>query len=172
VFAGATSDMVQVRYTWLVSARVTTVKSSDKFGIMEVVTVNSTGKSLSLNNTDSTLSLTQDSTVDIMGNMKFKVADQAGVLRFYPMVEYEIKGVTPPGTPSATPGVGTPSVTPVKTPLANATVTTPEANVTAAAAVATTAAAAATTKGEPGFEAIYAIAGLLAVAFLVLRQRK
>jgi PGF-CTERM protein len=27
-------------------------------------------------------------------------------------------------------------------------------------------------KEEPGFEAIFAIAGLLAVAFLVLRQRK
>jgi PGF-CTERM protein len=65
--------------------------------------------------------------------------------------------------------VGTPTVTavgtPGKTPLANATVTTPPVN-------ATTTAAAATTPTEPGFEAIYAIAGLLAVAFLVLRQRK
>jgi len=30
----------------------------------------------------------------------------------------------------------------------------------------------ATTPKEPGFEAVFAIAGLLAVAFLVLRQRK
>ncbi|MBU4373823.1 PGF-CTERM sorting domain-containing protein [bacterium] len=31
---------------------------------------------------------------------------------------------------------------------------------------------AATTPKEPGFEAVFAIAGLLAVAYLVLRQRK
>jgi PGF-CTERM protein len=97
-----------------------------------------------------------------MGNMKFKVAD-SDILRFYPMVEYEIlvEGVTP--TP--TPGIGTPVGTPVKTPAANETVTVPPVNETAAAAETPA-------KTEPGFEAIYAIAGLLAVAFLVLRQRK
>jgi PGF-CTERM protein len=92
-----------------------------------------------------------------MDNLKFKVAD-SDILRFYPMVEYEIsKGVTP----GKTPGV-------------NETLVKPPVNATAAAAAVTTAAAAATTKakGEPGFEAVFAIAGLLAVAFLVLRQRK
>jgi S-layer protein (TIGR01567 family) len=167
VFAGATSDMVQLRYTWAIDTSITEIKGGDKFGVFKVQSISP----IRLNNTDNTVTLSKDSTVALMGNMKFKVAD-SDVVRIYPMVEYEIKGVTPTGTPSATPGVGTPSVTPVKTPLANATVTTPEANVTAAAAVATAAAAAATTKGEPGFEAIYAIAGLLAVAFLVLRQRK
>jgi len=73
------------------------------------------------------------------------------------MVEYEIgKGVTP----GRTPGV-------------NETVVKPPVNETAAAVVTTAAPAApAKTEKEPGFEAILAIAGLLAVAFLVLRQRK
>jgi PGF-CTERM protein len=44
-------------------------------------------------------------------------------------------------------------------------VTVPPVNETAAAAETPA-------KTEPGFEAIIAIAGLLAVAFLVLRQRK
>jgi len=73
------------------------------------------------------------------------------------MVEYEIgKGVTP----GRTPGV-------------NETVVKPPVNETAAAVEATTAAAPPTpAQTEPGFEAIFAIAGLLAVAFLVLRQKK
>ncbi len=170
VFAGATTDMVQLRYTWVIDPAVTTVKGGDKFGIFEVVTLDTTGKRLVLNNTDSTVSLSQDATVDIMGNIKFKVADKAGVLRFYPKVDYQIgPSVTP------TPGPGTPVATVVGTirPTTNVTVTTPSMTETTAAAAATTAAAAATTKKtEPGFEAIFAIAGLLAVAFLVLRQRK
>ncbi len=170
VFAGATSDMVQLRYTWAVDTSVTEVKGGDKFGVMKVNDAGDT--TLRLWNEDSSMSLSKDATTDIMGNMKFKVAD-SDTARFYPMVEYEIKGITPPGTPTATPGVGTPVGTPLKTPLANATVTTPEVNATTAVAAVTTAAAAATTKKtEPGFEAIFAIAGLLAVAFLVLRQRK
>jgi PGF-CTERM protein len=102
-----------------------------------------------------------------MGNMKFKVAD-SDMARFYLNVDYEI----PTGV---TPVVGTPIGTPSKTPGVNETVVKPPVNETAAAAEATTAAAAATpapTKKEPGFEAILAIAGLLAVALLVLRKRK
>jgi len=86
------------------------------------------------------------------------------------MVEYEIlaEGVTP--TP--TPGIGTPvATTPMKTPGINVTVTVPPVNETAVVAEATTAPPAAATTAS-GFEAIFAIAGLLAVAFLVLRRSK
>jgi S-layer protein (TIGR01567 family) len=165
VFAGATTDMVQFRYTWLINPTCTEVKSSDVFGNMKVT---STTTPLTLKNSDSTITLSQDSTVDIMGNMKFKVADST-TLRYYPFVEYVIPGGEP--EPNATPGV-TGTVTPPKTP--NATVTTPSVGVTTGVppTAGTPAAAATTTKKEPGFEAIFAIAGLLAVAFLVLRQRK
>ena len=161
VFAGATTDMVQLRYTWVVSPTVTNVKSGDKFGVMEVV--DNTGGKISLNNTDTSMTLSQDSTVDIMGSMKFRVADKANILRFYPMVEYQI-GPTPPG-PNVTVTIPKPT-----TPGPNQTV-----NVTVTVTVPPTTVATITpppTKKEPGFEAIFAIAGLLAVAFLVLRQRK
>ncbi|MDO8727338.1 MAG: PGF-CTERM sorting domain-containing protein, partial [Candidatus Methanoperedens sp.] len=143
----------------------------DKYGVMEVMDDGASDKEINLQNKDSAVSLSQNSVTDIMGNMKFSVADSTTV-RFFPMVEYQIVGEGGVVTPSGTPGV-TAGVTPGKTPATNVTVTTPPVTETTAAAAVTTAAAAATTKKtEPGFEAIFAIAGLLAVAFLVLRQRK
>ncbi len=167
VFAGATTDMVQFRYTWLISPTCTEVKSSDVYGSLKVV---QTSPTLTLNNSETTMTLSQDSSVDVMGGIKLKIADNT-TLRYYPMVEYVIEGGETP-TPGTTPGV-TPGVTPGKTPATNVTVTTPPVTTTAPAAAETTKAPAATTKKtEPGFEAVFAIAGLLAVAFLVLRQRK
>jgi PGF-CTERM protein len=106
-----------------------------------------------------------------MGNMKFLVADNS-TLRFYPKVDYAISGAEVTPTVTGT-GVG---------PTVTATVPT---NVTAVPTVAVTGAtvagttekppatpAATGTPKEPGFEVTLAVTGLLAVAFLVLRQRK
>jgi S-layer protein (TIGR01567 family) len=169
VFAGATSDMVQLRYTWAVSTSVTQVKSSDTYGIFKDAAIDQNAKTLSLKNTDTDVSLTQDSTQDLMGNMKFLVADNA-TLRFYPKVDYEITGganvtaTATAGAPGAT-ATGTPSnVTGIPTEVATTGATT--AGTTVAVATPTP------TPRASGFEAGIAIAGLLAVAFLVLRQRK
>ena len=164
VFAGATTDMVQLRYTWLMSSTCVEIKSGDVFGSMKVKNQDP----LTLSNSDNTITLSQDTTLNVMGEIKIKVADSTS-LRYYPFVEYLIEGGA--GTPSATSGAGTPVVT---TPAVTSNVTTP---VTTTAAVVETTVAATTaaptpTQTEPGFEGIFAIAGLLAVAFLVLRQRK
>ncbi|MDP3105023.1 MAG: S-layer protein domain-containing protein [Candidatus Methanoperedens sp.] len=161
VFAGATTDMVQFRYTWLINPTCTEVKSSDTFGIMKVT---STSGKLELTNSESTTTLSSDSTIDVFGNVKLRVADDSDALRYYPFVEYVIEGegVTPTGTPTAT-VVGTPT---------NVTVTTPTVTETIAAQPVTATPTPTKTKEEPGFEAVFAIAGLLAVAFLVLRQKK
>jgi S-layer protein (TIGR01567 family) len=89
VFAGATSDMVQLRYTWLISESITQLGSGNTYGVFKLVTINTVDKSLVFKNTDSSVSLPMDSIVDLMGNLKFKVADRKDVLRFYPMIEYE-----------------------------------------------------------------------------------
>ena len=159
VFAGATTDMVQLRYTWAISSSVTEIKSGDTYGKFKDASFS--GMNITID-TDTSISLTKDSTIDLMGDMKFRTADSDD-LRFYPMVEYQI-GPTPPG-PNVT--VTIPGAT---TPRPNVT-----ANVTVTVTVPPTTVATITpppTKKEPGFEAIFAIAGLLAVAFLVLRQRK
>lgn len=83
IFAGATSDIVQLRYTWAISTIVTEIMAGDKFGKMEVITASS--ENLILRNKDEPINLI-DSTVDIMGNLKFKVADDLNFLRFHPIV--------------------------------------------------------------------------------------
>lgn len=86
VFAGQTSDMVQLKYTWAISEKVTEIKTGDKYGIFEV----DTEQPLTLSN-DASVSLTRDSTVNLAGNMKFQVADSDDT-RFYPFV-----AITTPG---------------------------------------------------------------------------
>jgi len=167
IFAGATTDMVQFRFTWVVDTSVTEIKGGDKFGIFKVQSIDP----IQLNNTDNSVTLSKDSTVDLMGELKFKVADN-DVVRFYPKVDYQIAGVVPGVTPA--PGV-TPGVT--ATPRVNVTVTPTNVTATPVTPVATTpamtekATPAETTPTEPGFEAGLAIAGLLAVAYLVLRRK-
>lgn len=172
VFSGATSDMVQLKYTWLIDTKTLEIKSGDTYGIFKV----DSEDPLKLKS-DSAVSLSKDSTVTLAGNMKFRISDSPDWdVRFYPMVEYVIG----PGGEVTTPtGTG---ATPIATVTARGNVTTtltaaptsvkpPAAATPAAATPAATPAATATPK-EPGFEAVFAIAGLLAVAFLVLRQRK
>ncbi len=164
VFAGATTDMVQLRYTWAVSSSVTTVKTGDTYGLFKDAVIDNTAKTITIKN-DGAISLSRDATIDLMGNMKFRTAD-SDTLRFYPKVDYEI--LAPGVTPTPPPGAGTPNATVVvTTPKINVT-----GNVTPPPTEKATATATATKKTEPGFEAIIAIAGLLAVAFLVLKQRK
>jgi PGF-CTERM protein len=163
--------MVQLRYTWAVSTSVTQVKSSDTYGIFKDASIDQNTRSLSLKNSDTDVSLTQDSTQDLMGNMKFRVADN-DTLRFYPKVDYEIAG----GEVTATATAGAPGATVTATAPTNVTAV-PTGAVTAVTAVETTAVTVATatataTPKEPGFEVTLAVTGLLAVAFLVLRQRK
>ncbi|VVB87911.1 S-layer protein [uncultured archaeon] len=173
VFAGATTDMVQLRYTWLMSEDVTKIQGSDTYGVFKNANPNSNSKTITMNNTDSSVSLSRDSTVNLMGELNFVTADSS-TLRFYPAVDYVIPSGTGTGTGTGTPGVGTPVVTtPGTSPNATTPVTTTVGGETPTTTVTTPATTtAAPKKTEPGFEAVFAIAGLLAVAFLVLRQRK
>jgi len=172
IFSGATSDMVQFKYAWLIDASTAKeIKSDDMYGVFKVRTTGDTYINLS---SDSSVSLSKNTEVTIMGEMKFKVTDNDD-LRFYPKIDYVI------GTPVIEPtSSATSTVTSTKTGTATATATAtatevkpPETATAAPTTVATTATPAPTaTQKEPGFEAIFAVAGLLAVAFLVLRQRK
>ncbi|MDJ1423710.1 MAG: S-layer protein domain-containing protein [Candidatus Methanoperedens sp.] len=166
VFAGATTDMVQFRFTWVISSDVTQIRSADTYGVFKDASVNTVTRTLSLKNTDTEISLTRDSTQDLMGNLKFRTAD-SNELRFYPKVDYQIGEVepgltpTPIGTPTPTPPVNV-TVTPTATPPVETPVETPPP----ATPTPTP------TPETPGFTAVFAIAGMIAVAYLVLRQRK
>jgi S-layer protein (TIGR01567 family) len=172
IFAGATSDMVQLRYTWAVSTSVTEVKTSDTYGVFKVTDDGSSPPyTIKLWNDEGSVSLSTDSTVTLAEQLNFRVADNDSALRFYPVVDYQI-GNSAVQTPTTT--VVTGNQTPVSTPTVIQTVvqTTVETPPTVTGTMVTNTTTPVATKGTPGFEAGLAIAGLIAVAFLVLRQRR
>ncbi len=91
IFAAASGDMVQLKYTWAIDTSIKQFKVGDVYGIFKVVTLDTTGKRMVLRNTDSRISLSQGSTVNLMGNLRFKVADKTDVLRFMPIAEYKFR---------------------------------------------------------------------------------
>ncbi|MCZ7396511.1 MAG: S-layer protein domain-containing protein, partial [Candidatus Methanoperedens sp.] len=71
VFAGATSDMVQLRYTWAIDTSITELKGGDVYGVFKVQAT----EPIILQNTDNTVTLSRDTRVNLMGNMNFVTAD-------------------------------------------------------------------------------------------------
>ncbi|MHC1575037.1 MAG: S-layer protein domain-containing protein, partial [Candidatus Methanogasteraceae archaeon] len=185
VFRGTDTNIVQVMYVFLMDDDVQEIETSESYGSMEVMTASA--RQIRLENDETTLDLDSDTTEHIMGDMYFLTADnegagEDGTLRFYPYVEYTIGGVVDTGKE-----IETATATVTETVAGNVTnVTEPgegegaegEAVSTATEAPAeaepteTEAEPTATKKKTPGFEAIFAIAGLLAIAYLVLRQRE
>ncbi|MDO9516490.1 MAG: S-layer protein domain-containing protein, partial [Methanosarcinaceae archaeon] len=173
-FRGTSTDLVQLKYTWLIDKdAVTSISSEDTFGNFKV-----TGASLdmlTLTN-DNSITLNADSKITFLGNMYFQTSELGksvtgtGIL-FYPAKEVTIGGAVP-----TTPTTPTTPVTPV-TPVVNDTDTTTPADTTTPVVtppVVTPPVEDADeeepVEEEPGFEAIFAIAGLLAVAFFVRRN--
>jgi S-layer protein (TIGR01567 family) len=168
IFSGATSDMVQFKYAWLIDeSTAKQISGSDTYGAFEVTGATTDGITMDNKNT---VSLSQNSETTLMGNLKFAIADNS-TLRFYPKVDYVIPeggNVTP--TVTGTAPKGTPRVN--VTGGATATITAGPTEAATPLGTATTVKPPVTTTTVPGFEAIFAVAGLLAVAYLVLRQRK
>ncbi len=188
IFYGAESQMLQLQYVWLIDeSSLIEIKSGDSYGVFEVTSTTP----LKLEN-DASLTLSKDSEIDIMGNMKFKVAD-SDTLRFYPYVK--ISDNMSVSTSSGTTSSGTGQTIYIDRwnnqtgTMVNGTfvsnvpciptivekIVEKEKIVYVTATPTEAPAVVATTKKDnviPGFEAIFAIAGLIVVAFVVLRQRR
>jgi S-layer protein (TIGR01567 family) len=184
VFRGTDTNIVQLQYVFLMDNDVLEIDSGDEFGIMEAT---ASTKFINLSNKEDTVDLSTDNREHIMGNIYFQTADNGGpgeddLLRFYPYVEYTIgEGAAGEAedddeveTPIETNETADVNVTPtaVVTPTTEPSPTAPEDDAAADADTAADAEETATEKKTPGFEAVFAIAGLLAVAYLVLRQRE
>jgi len=91
IFRGTDSNITQVKYVFLIDNEVMEIKTSDTYGIVEVVTVSN--NEVTLVNNEDFLDLGTDTTEHIMGNMYFLTADDDSVIRFYPMAEYTEPGV-------------------------------------------------------------------------------
>lgn len=177
IFSGTTSDMIQFKYGWMIYPDTAKeIKSSDTYGVLEVVNAGSDKIELQNKNI---ITLSKDSEIDIMDNMKFKVAD-SDTLRFYPKIDTSI-------IPEAIPVVQTTqAVTSVPTRETQATATQPAPVQTTVAQqvtqpAQTTAAPITTTalpttpitddkKGLPGFTGLMAVMGIIGVCLLIKRR--
>ncbi|MDR7666291.1 S-layer protein domain-containing protein [Methanosarcina sp. Z-7115] len=83
VFAGSETSAVFVQGIFQISDDYTEINNGDPFGEMEVSSVSESG--ITMKNDDD-IGLGEDETVEIMGNVSFKTADDS-TLRFYPFVE-------------------------------------------------------------------------------------
>ncbi|NJD77353.1 MAG: hypothetical protein FIB08_09705 [Candidatus Methanoperedens sp.] len=91
------AEIMQLRYTWAIDTSVTEIKADDQYGVFKVREADVDQIRMS---TDSLLILPQDSIVDLIGGMNFRVVDSP-TLRFYPVVEYETKTDSPTLSPTS-----------------------------------------------------------------------
>lgn len=85
IFRGTEMDAVFVQGIFQISENTLKLSGGESFGSMEISSISDSG--ITLKNKDS-VSLTRDNVIDLMGNVKFRVADSS-VLRFYPFVTFE-----------------------------------------------------------------------------------
>jgi S-layer protein (TIGR01567 family) len=179
-FRGADTDLATVDGIWQISDTPTSIKEDTEYDKMAIQTVDADAMRITMNNEDNKITLTKKRDVSLMENIRIKTADQDDQpLRFYIYKEMKIEGddvaVTPAPVVAPEPVVE-PTVPEAEAAVAEAeaTVTEAEATVTEAEATLTEAeeTAAEEEKGIPGFEAVFAITGLLAVSYLVLRKRE
>jgi len=85
VFRSTETDAVFIEGIFQISEDYLELSQGDSFGEMEISTISGSG--ITMKNKDS-ISLSRGNTIDLMGNVSFKVADSS-VLRFYPFVEVE-----------------------------------------------------------------------------------
>ncbi len=93
VFQGNEASAAFIKGIFQISESYTAVNTNNRYGIMEITDAGVTG--IKMDNKDS-ITLSQGATIDIMGDIKFVVADDPNVLRFAPIVvrsgTYEVRG--------------------------------------------------------------------------------
>lgn len=162
VFRGTDSNIVTIKYIFLRSEDILDVKNGDTLGAMKVT---STSGGITLEN-DETITLDSDSEQDITDGLYFKVADDSTNLRYY--LAKRVSLVCPecpecpelevcppcPECPDPEPCPECPECpTPPPATMPNDDMGNGD-------------------QTTPGFEAVFAIAGLLVVGYLVLRQKE
>lgn len=163
VFRGTESNMVVVKYIFMRSDEILDIDSGDSFGVMEV---KSTSGSIVLKN-DETITLDSDSEVDIMDGLYFKVADDSSNLRYYLAKTVSLVCPECPECPELVECPPCPDC-PDPEPCPEC----PECPTPQPAADKPNDDAGSGSNTTPGFEAVFAIAGLLVVGYLVLKQRE
>jgi S-layer protein (TIGR01567 family) len=153
-FRGAEENLATIDGVWQISDTPTEVKVDTEYDKMRIATVDSTNGVITMDNKDNSVTLSRNKNIDLMENIMIKTADNA-TLRYYIYEPVTIEGAAPAAEAApAAPAEVTPAA-PVEAAPAPAENVTPTAQ-----------------PSQPGFEGIFAIAGLLAVAYLVLGRRE
>ena len=185
-FRGADQDLATIDGLWQLSDTATDVSENTEYDKMTIQTV--TDNSIMMNNEDNDITLSNDKDISLMEGVRIKTADpssdEGDVLRWYIYKEVTIEGEGAEAEPVAEAEAAAEEVEEapvVEEAAAAAAVAAEETAAEAEQAVEETAEAAeeavnetAEAAGEaaPGFESIFAITGLLAVAYLVLGRRE
>ncbi|WP_407355370.1 S-layer protein domain-containing protein [Methanolobus sp. WCC5] len=165
VFQGQVDSLAIIEGLWLIDyENILTIEDDDKFGKLEVTGIS--GSTINMESS-SAITLSKGKDISIAENMYFKVADD-NTLRYYPYVELTIAGdgVTQPDDEEPVEEPETPveePETPVEEP--ETPVEEPETPVEEPETPEEEPA-----EPSPGFEIVFAVAGLLAVAYLVRRN--
>jgi hypothetical protein len=190
-FRGADQNLASVDGIWQISDTPAEVKADTNYDKMTITGIDATTGVITMNNKDEPVTLTKNKDTVLMPGVNIKTADN-DTLRFYIYKPVTVDGAAEAPaamTAEAKPAVEAPAaeaaVATVKAavenktaeakPAAEAAVATAKAaveNKTAAAAGAAKEAAPAASNPMPGFESIFAIAGLLAVAYLVIGRKE
>lgn len=161
VFRGTDSNIVVVKYVFLRSEDIVDVRSGDTFGVMKVT---STSGGITLENKDA-VTLDEDSEIDIMDGLYFKVADSPD-LRYYLAKRVSLVCPECPECPELEECPPCPDCPdPEPCPECPECPTPPPAtmpNDDTGSGDQTT----------PGFEAVFVIAGLFVAGYLVLKRRE
>jgi S-layer protein (TIGR01567 family) len=185
-FRGADSNLATIDGVWQISDASTEVKADTQYDKMTIRSVDATNGVITMDNKDNAITLSKNKDSALMAGVNIKTADN-DTLRYYIYKAVTIEGgaaqnetTTTVKTTTAAPAE---NVTTTTVPTENATTTTttttaPAENVTttktttAPAENNTTTTTNTTKKTTPGFESIFALTGLLAVAYLVLSRRE
>ena len=184
-FRGADQDLATIDGLWQLSDTPEDVSENTEYDKMTIQTV--TADSVTMNNEDNDITLSKNKDIALMPGVAIKTAD-ADELRYYIYKGVTIEGEGAAAEPAAEAEAAAEEVaeTPVvEEAAAAAAVAAEETAAEAEKAVEETAAEAekaveetaeaatnATEPTTPGFESIFAITGLLAVAYLVLGKRE
>ncbi len=180
-FRGSDTNLASIDGAWQISDAATEVKADTQYDKMTIRSVDATNGVITMDNKDNAITLSKNKDSALMAGVNIKTADN-DTLRYYIYKAVTIEGTAANATTTTvttTTAAPAENVTTTTVPSENVTTTTttttaPVENVsttttTAPAENATTPAAEKTT---PGFESVFALTGLLAVAYLVLSRRE
>lgn len=172
IFSGTTTDMLQLKYGWMIyTDTAKEIRSSDTYGLLEVI--NAGTDRIELQNKD-TITLSRDSVIEVMDNLKFKVAD-SDTLRFYPKIDTEYVPVVTPLPTSEPTQIVTPAPTqppiPESVPTQASTLTPTPSPVTTTELPTTPIMVDDDKKGIPGFTVLLAIVGILGIGLLTKKRK-